>query len=220
MTNEMKAIQAKIDELTNALQNARGTEIARTWGENDFYELTTMQGIQKAQDAGEDAVFAFAKAWIARAEKMLGLVEEVSEESAIEELTAIADSARSLWTPVSDQVRRDAALAAQMVKRMIDAYAAPKEERDALEVEAADLLAAIKAGTATATRDDARYVDSDDHRAQYRAWVNGSDMGGWIGSDLEAFEQAIESELRYALTDEQAEGSITLVEITKVEQAA
>jgi len=56
-------------------------------------------------------------------------------------------------------------------------------------------------------RYDRRYVDSDDDNAIFRAWLGESGMGAWTGTDEGEFLEAIEDELRYAVTEEEVPSS-------------
>lgn len=65
-----------------------------------------------------------------------------------------------------------------------------------------------------ATRDDDRYVDADDPRAELRAWAFGTvDMGGWTGTDRDAFREAVQSEHRYGAGEPVPEGELEIVEV-------
>lgn len=66
------------------------------------------------------------------------------------------------------------------------------------------------------TRYDKRYVDSDDDNAIYRARLEDLDLGGWTGDSEEEFLQAVEDELRYALTEEETPGALAGVRIERV----
>lgn len=58
------------------------------------------------------------------------------------------------------------------------------------------------------TRDDIRYstIDQD---STYRAFINASPMGYWLGDGIDDFKQAIVDELRYVgLSDEEVQEGV------------
>jgi len=68
-------------------------------------------------------------------------------------------------------------------------------------------------------RYDDRYVDSTDSEALLRAWAHDTvDMGGWTGTDREAFREAIQDEHIYGAGEPLADDDLEIVEVDRTRE--